>query len=67
MNVTTGQEAALFSLLSERYGRALLNEPTGVSLIAHELAHQWWGNLVTCQDWTHFWLNEKPYITSSRF
>jgi aminopeptidase N len=29
-----------------------------VWLIAHELAHQWWGNLVTCQDWTHFWLNE---------
>jgi aminopeptidase N len=55
---TAGQEASLVSLLSERYGRALLNEPTGVSLIAHELAHQWWGNLVTCEDWTHFWLNE---------
>jgi aminopeptidase N len=28
------------------------------SLIAHELAHQWWGNLVTCRDWSHAWLNE---------
>jgi aminopeptidase N len=29
-----------------------------VSLIAHELAHQWWGDLVTCKDWRHLWLNE---------
>lgn len=27
-------------------------------LIAHELAHQWFGNVVTCRDWTHIWLNE---------
>lgn len=27
-------------------------------LIAHELGHQWWGDLVTCKDWTHLWLNE---------
>lgn len=29
-----------------------------VSLIAHELAHSWSGNLVTNIDWNHFWLNE---------
>lgn len=28
------------------------------SLIAHELAHQWFGDLVTCRDWSHLWLNE---------
>ena len=28
------------------------------SLIAHELAHQWFGDLVTCKDWAHLWLNE---------
>ena len=55
---TAGQEASGFSMLSEAYGRTLLNEPAGVSLMAHELAHQWWGNLVTCADWRHFWLNE---------
>lgn len=27
-------------------------------LVAHELAHQWWGDLLTCRDWTHLWLNE---------
>lgn len=27
-------------------------------LIAHEMGHQWWGDLVTCKDWTHLWLNE---------
>jgi aminopeptidase N len=27
-------------------------------LIAHELAHQWWGDLLTCRDWAHLWLNE---------
>ena len=28
------------------------------SLIAHELAHQWFGDLVTCRDWGEGWLNE---------
>lgn len=28
------------------------------ALIAHELAHQWFGNLVTCNNWDHLWLNE---------
>lgn len=28
------------------------------SLVFHELAHQWFGDLVTCQDWSQGWLNE---------
>ncbi|MBD3297745.1 MAG: hypothetical protein GF341_03740, partial [candidate division Zixibacteria bacterium] len=27
-------------------------------LIAHELAHQWWGDMITCRDWHNIWLNE---------
>ncbi|KAJ3055498.1 hypothetical protein HK102_011334, partial [Quaeritorhiza haematococci] len=27
-------------------------------LVAHELAHQWFGDLMTCKDWSHLWLNE---------
>ena len=29
-----------------------------VDLVSHEAAHQWFGDLVTCSDWAHAWLNE---------
>jgi aminopeptidase N len=28
------------------------------NLVAHELAHQWWGDLLTSKDWAEIWLNE---------
>jgi aminopeptidase N len=31
---------------------------TSDDLIAHELAHQWFGDFVTCRDWSEGWLNE---------
>ncbi len=55
---TVGQELGDFSLLPTEYAHTLLTDPAAVGLIAHELAHQWWGNRVTCRDWTQFWLNE---------
>ncbi len=30
----------------------------GENTIAHELAHQWWGDLVTCSNFHHIWINE---------
>lgn len=42
---------------------ALLDRRAGLDvdanyLLAHELAHQWFGDFVTCRDWSHAWLNE---------
>ena len=35
-------------------------EPTRTeqNLVAHELAHQWWGDMLTCREWSQMWLNE---------
>lgn len=44
-----------FSLLPDK--RAALDSDV-VSVVAHELAHQWFGDLVTCRDWSNGWLNE---------
>lgn len=33
-------------------------DDTSDSLISHELAHQWFGDLVTTRTWAHIWLNE---------
>lgn len=30
----------------------------GTGVISHELAHQWYGDMITCKDWHNIWLNE---------
>ncbi len=45
------------------YEHTLLDERAAIDvtsddLIAHELAHQWFGDYVTCRDWSEGWLNE---------
>ncbi len=60
-----------YPFLDEKYGHAEFTWGGGMEhqtitsmggwseyLIAHELAHQWWGDMVTCDDFHHIWLNE---------
>jgi aminopeptidase N len=61
----------LYPYADEKYGHCVTNigggmEHTtmttlnsfGYELIAHELGHQWFGDLVTCGSWEDIWLNE---------
>lgn len=67
------QGFGLYPFVEEKYGHAQFPWPGGMEhqtltslwyntygewIIAHELAHQWWGDLVTCADFHHIWLNE---------
>jgi len=52
------QELGDFTLLPNEYGDLLLKHPDEEWLLAHELAHQWWGIGVACRTWSDFWLNE---------
>jgi aminopeptidase N len=36
----------------------IFKQPALDDLVAHELAHSWFGNLVTCRNWAELWLNE---------
>jgi aminopeptidase N len=58
--IVGGMENTSLTLLAERvlFTSATENLRSGESLIAHELAHQWFGDYVTCKDWSHVWLNE---------
>ncbi|HCV43484.1 MAG TPA: hypothetical protein DGH68_08355, partial [Bacteroidetes bacterium] len=31
---------------------------TSDDVVAHELVHQWWGDLITSRDWSNLWLHE---------
>ena len=52
-----GQEVAGLALMSEQY-LSDLEQKDDAALMAHELAHQWWGALVGVRSWSDFWLNE---------
>lgn len=38
--------------------RTSLDYKNDIFLVCHEIAHQWFGDMVTCKDWPHLWLNE---------
>ena len=62
----------LYPFTAEKYGNsiydewgmenqtmtALLHSIAVEWIIIHEMAHHWWGNLITCRDFHHIWLNE---------
>ncbi len=61
----------LYPFINEKYGHAQFLGGGGMEhqtvssmgafnegLVSHELAHQWFGDQITCRDWHHIWLNE---------
>ena len=68
---TYSQAFGEYPFVNEKYGHAEFNWGGGMehqtctslggdweSVIAHELGHQWWGDMITCADFGHIWLNE---------
>lgn len=60
-----------YPFINEKYGHAEFGWGGGMEhqtitsmggfndmLIAHEMAHMWFGDKITCEDWHHIWLNE---------
>lgn len=52
------QEMSGLSVLASDYPKYVFKDSSEIHLISHELAHQWWGNMITCEHFGHFWLNE---------
>ena len=52
-------QGAMEHATSIHYPRHLVQgNLSGEDIIAHEMAHHWWGNLVTCESDAHMWINE---------
>ena len=60
-----------YPFVDEKYGHAMFTWGGGMEhqtitslggwwedVISHEAAHQWWGDMITCEDFQHIWLNE---------
>ncbi len=65
------EKYGLYPFIDQKYGHAEFGWGGGMehqtitslgtfneSIIAHELAHQWYGDMITCKNWHEIWLNE---------
>ena len=65
------EKFGLYPFINEKYGQAQVMNSVSMEhqtvssmstfredVVAHELAHQWFGDKVTCKDWQNIWLNE---------
>jgi aminopeptidase N len=58
--ISGGAESTSATLLGQRVIQYEREGDEGASdwLLAHEIAHQWWGNLIGYRDWSHNWMAE---------
>jgi aminopeptidase N len=59
-HVGGGAEATSATILGDAviHDRRAEQDFSWERVIAHEVAHQWWGDLITLREWSHTWLNE---------
>lgn len=55
-----GAESTSATAMTRRIMVSEEDEPdfTAIGIVSHELAHQWWGDLITLRSWGHAWMNE---------
>ncbi|MCV2356359.1 hypothetical protein LNV09_19640 [Paucibacter sp. B2R-40] len=52
------QEMSSYAAIGHKMLDPILENEQEDWVIAHELAHQWWGTWISCEQWSEFWLNE---------
>jgi len=55
-----GAESTSATAMTQRIMVDEKDEPdfSAIGIVSHELAHQWWGDLITLRSWAHTWMNE---------